>query len=170
MVFLEILALVAGMAIAAYGIKYLGSWGFFLLIVLGFIIYLIWSKKNSKKESAEPAPVKKIVTLDYDEIRKLGLEAAHWCRTWMNDSTANHKWLVIEIGGDKMDCRSLRSSPPYKGYPHCTIKYSQTISAESRSETAQELLSIIRYECPEIIRIYGLYRDGSCLILPTNYE
>ena len=128
--------------------------------------------RSAQKESVyqKPVSVHRSKMLDNDEVRNLGKEAAQWCSTWMNDSSADHKWLVIEISTDKMDCRSVYGKAPYSGYPHCTIQYSKTISQESRSELVQKILSIIESECPEMIFMYGLYKDGNCLILPTNFE
>ena len=123
-----------------------------------------------KPAAQKSAPAHKPAALDANEAGNLGLEAAKWCRKWMQDSSADHKWLVIEVAVDKMDCRSTYGKPPYSGYPHCTIQYSRKISQESRGELALKILSVIKSECPDMVTKYGLFKDGGYLILPTNYD
>ncbi len=123
-----------------------------------------------KPAAQKSAPVHKPAALDANEARNLGIEAAKWCKKWIQDSSANHKWLVIEVAADKMDCRSTYGKPPYNGYPHCTIQYSKTISQESRGELTLKILSVIKSECPDMVTKYGLFKDGGYLILPTNND
>lgn len=108
--------------------------------------------------------------LDSEEVQHLGEEASRWCMGWMHNSSADHKWLVIEVSRFQMDCRSVYKNPPYNGYPSCTIQLSKEISEESRLPIVQKILDIISVRCPEMISVYGLYLDGTYLILPTNGE
>lgn len=144
----------------------------FIVLAGGFVFYLRFTS-NDRPE--KPAPQQTYhysppVTLDDSEITNLGSKAAEWCRRWMYDTTADHKWLVIEISRFKMDCRSLKNTPPFAGYPHCTIEFSKEISEQSRKGICDRILEIIYSQCPEMITKYGLYRDGGDLILPTNSE
>lgn len=146
----------------------------FILLAAGFFFYLACtSNDNDDPEKQEPQQTYHYsppVTLDDSEITNLGNKATEWCRRWMYDSTADHKWLVIEISRFKMDCRSLKNAPPFSGYPHCTIDFSVEISEQSRKDICDRILEIIYSQCPEMITKYGLYRDGGDLILPTNSD
>ena len=144
----------------------------FIVLAGGFFFYLSCTSNDSPEKTTpqQTYHYSPPVTLDDSEITNLGSKAAEWCRRWMYDTTADHKWLVIEISRFMMDCRSLKNAPPYANYPHCTIEFSEEISEESRKGICDRILEIIYSQCPDMITKYGLYRDGGYLILPTNSE
>ena len=128
---------------------------------------LNFKRRRPSSESTYTPPV---VTLDDLEIKDLGHKVARWCTSWIYSSSANHKWLVIEIYGSRIKCSGINKESPFDGYPSLTVDFSKEVSSESVYLIAQKILDIISVECPEMINTYGLYKDGSFLILPTNSE
>lgn len=154
-----------------------GFWIFFIIIcVLGFSYlktgsyfgFLTGKKKEDARQQAERSVRAPSATLDAAEVRSLGEAAADWCAAWIQSSSADHKWLVIEVSRTAMDCRSVTNSPPYNNYPHCTVNFSKEIDWDTAASVAQRILSVISARCPQMIGVYGLYLDGHYLILPTN--
>ena len=154
-----------------------GFWIFFIIIcILGFSYlktgayfgFLTGKKKEDARQQPKTPDYVPPVTLDDDEIRSLGKAAADWCGTWLVSSKADHKWLVIEVSTDHMDCRSVNNAPPYAGYPHCTVQYSKKIDWDAAAVAAQKILAIVSARQPKMVSVYKLYLDGHSLILPTN--
>ena len=128
---------------------------------------LNFKRRRPSSESTYTPPV---VTLDDSEIKDLGHKVARWCTSWIYSSSANHKWLVIEVFVNRIKCAGLNKEEPFLGYPSLTVNFSKNVSPERVQPITQQLLEIISVECPEMINTYGLYKDGSFLILPTNSE
>ena len=156
-----------------------GFWIFFIIIcILGFSYmktgtyfgFLTGKNKKKDRQQADGQAAAPPVTLDAQEIRKLGESAAEWCSSWVSSSKADHKWLVIEVSNKLMDCRGVTTVSPYNNYPHCTVNFSKEIDWSSTGPIAQEILSIISARCPKMVSSYGLYKDGHSLILPTNWD
>ena len=124
-------------------------------------------KEDTRQQPAEPARAPS-AALDAAEVRSLGEAAAAWCAACIQSSSADHKWLVIEVKRDSMDCRSVTTSHPYNNYPHCTVNFSREIDWDTAASVAQRILGVISARCPQMIGVYGLYLDGHSLILPTN--
>ena len=155
-----------------------------ILYFLGFLVALMglasfikgavsYGGKGKVKPTETPytPPVSPPAMLDSAEIQHLGEEAAAWCETWMQHRSVSHKWVVIEVSRKYMDCRGVDYTvDPSIGYPHCHIEFSKEITEENRIPVVQQILDIISDKCPEMISVYGLYRDGGYLILPTNSE
>ena len=145
----------------------------FLVALMGlasFIKGAVSSGGKGKVKPTESTYTPPVVTLDDSEIKDLGHRAARWCSSWIYSSSADHKWLTIEINRFRMKCSGINKESPFDGYPSLAVDFSKEVSPESVHPIAQKILDIISVECPEMINTYGLYKDGSFLILPTNSE
>lgn len=145
----------------------------FLVALMGlasFIKGAVSSGGKGKVKPTESTYTPPVVTLDDSEIKDLGHKVARWCTSWIYSSSANHKWLVIEVFVNRIKCAGLNKEEPFLGYPSLTVNFSKNVSPERVQPITQQLLEIISVECPEMINTYGLYKDGSFLILPTNSE